>query len=110
MNDKCAQDALGNCQHIDGTADLWTIPSGTHYFFGHTVSGGSSSDSPDTKSQRDDVTKDLDQLFTDSIVADPDGNLYPQRGKLLQALVMYIVARDDKVLEHGRRLGQMEVQ
>lgn len=98
----------GNCQHIiEEDGGLWIIPSGTHYFFGHTVSDSSRSDSAATESRKDDVANELRGIVNDSL-----GKMGIHRAvdfsPLLQALVIYIVARDDKVLEHGRRLGQME--
>lgn len=38
MKNECLIGEHGNCQHIGGSEELWVIPTGAHYFFGHSVS------------------------------------------------------------------------
>lgn len=49
MNDHCKEDKNGSCQHIGSEQELWTIPSGIHYFFGRIVSVSSSLEPAGTK-------------------------------------------------------------
>ena len=94
---------LGTCHHV--TRDdhgLWTIPSGIHYISGMRVCADSSLDSVDTNRPKDDLAKDLDEIVDNWI----DGGMPLDSRDLMQKLIMYIVARDHKILQHGIKVGK----
>jgi hypothetical protein len=100
----------GNCQHIQylKVDDSWIIPSGTHYFGGHTVFVASSSDSAGTSHPRDELAKDLREILEDPANLSDDaldaGCM--NSDKQLEDLLIYLVARDHKILQHGVELGK----
>lgn len=103
MTDKCKADNDGNCQHAVSTGNRsWTIPSGTHIIGGRTVSVAGSLDSVDTNHPKDELAKELLKILG---VESPEQYVDNKAKFLLEDLVMYIVDRDDKILEHGIELG-----
>ncbi len=59
---------------------------------------------PETEETRDNPTKDLQKIISDSRINQRVG--VHRETKLLEDLVIYIVARDHRVLEHGIKLGK----
>lgn len=121
--DPCVTNEGGNCQHVVSASvdDRWTIPSGTHIFFGTTVSVSGSTDSAATeapsvsqvlKQQEEHLADDLQRQVSAARSEAETKAKHSDRDvldilekKLMIRLAVFIVGRDHKILGHGFNIG-----